>query len=654
MRQLFGTFTKVVPTAITPRNGQIPQPVPNTINSNEWVLRITTTVQSTCAIATAPIPSQNINLDISFTDDCAVLTPTRTSGSLPELDRSSHVQHFSSVISTFKSRTLGALTDASQFSHPQTPYFLAYLYGQLLAYEDRIALYPWPGQRPLLSDALFGFGLAANARPPTAAMNHSKFTSGPLVIPAANPNSIGPFPYHQIQANQTLDFPTGVCLFLQPEHVNSQDCLDFLWLLWAMHSRNTPNFQNSWTLSLNVYSTVPAPGRQAPVAGTITQARLRLALDFGYRLLYSMFNEQDDLLHYYTRKGIETMFRPCSFYTEGGLIRKAARYVSMAPPSGFYSMRPAQTFAVQPIHHAPHPGLAAALETFVDVMTLQTVLSFTGPKMVQQTNQADDLNLRNSVGEAVAPDDVVFYNPHARAPPLSFLYYRILTRHDENLILNTALSQLYENYAPIVYANIMNSVANCRTRVINNKLQKSFVKRPQGAPPLKYNTAFINRFHDPELAYLLGICSDGILPLQGPHTFDLLQEATYLFSGGDLRNCPGLNALNNRGLDSYLIVTPDHRSKTRGYYTTLDGQIHSVPTHRKLSQVYTWKDRGSVTKPYACHILESFNLEILSVSPEPVKGMVFNTVTSPLATPYSYMGPSFGLVRLSEGPVPSA
>ncbi|NP_624323.2 RNA-dependent RNA polymerase [Trichomonas vaginalis virus 2] len=599
------------PQFIQPRNGNRPNAQPRTVDSFEWVVRIQSTVETQLLGATNTVPQQTLNLDISFTDDSTTITPASIPGSISMLDNSRHIPAIQSMIQNFKARYLGSLQDTAQLQSPQYPQLLAYLFGQLIAIKDRLDLFR-PSNPLSLADALFGFTLAQNARPRYDDHRHAKACQGPLVIPAATNSDCGPCGFVQINANQGLTLPLGACLFVNPETVNDQSFQDFLWLIFATHHRMPNQMQNNWPFSLNIVSTCAAPGRQAPHAGELTDERVRLALDTGHRILLSMFNDDEETLRYYQRKGIETMFRPCCFYTEGGLLRKATRYVSMVPLNGLYYYNGATSYVVSPIHTDAHPGITAAIESFVDIMVLQAVFSFSGPKVVAAKVNASQIDAAMVFGPAVAEGDGFVYDPLRPAPPLSAFYTEFIHRPAEQRIFQMAMSQIYGSHAPLIIANVINSIHNCKTKIVNNKLRATFVRRPPGAPHLKADTAIINRFHDPELAYALGILADGIAPLDGSHEYNVLDELDYLFNGGDIRNCFGLNALNTRGLGQIVHIRPKRepgKRPRRGFYTTLDGQVHPVTQDAPLDEIYHWRDHGNLTRPYSCHILDSQGLE---------------------------------------------
>lgn len=90
----------------------------------------------------------------------------------------------------------------------------------------------------------------------------------------------------------------------------------------------------------------------------------------------------------------------------------------------------------------------------------------------------------------------------------------------------------------------------------------------------KYDRAFINRFHDPELACLLGVSTNGVMPLAGPHDCNLDEQMKKYLNGYDIRNLPGLLAFSNRMDDMFEVVLD--RGVKRPGFTTLDGVFHPV------------------------------------------------------------------------------
>nr|AET81015.1 capsid protein [Trichomonas vaginalis virus 2] len=629
---------------ILPRTGIRPDAQPRTVDSFEGVVnRIQCTVETQLVGATYTVLQETQNHDKSFTEDSTTITPASIPPSISLLDKSRHNRSILRIIQNFKANYLGYLLDTPQLQTPQYPQLLAYLFGQLIAIWDRLDLLR-PSCPLSLADALNGFTLAQYARPRYDDHRHAWACQGPLVIPAASNSDCGPCGFVQIKANQGQTLPLGACHFVNPERVNDQSFQEFLWLIFATHHRMPNQMQNNWPFSLNIVSTCAAPDRQAPHAGELTEERVRLARDTGHRILLSKKNDDEETLRYYQLKGIETMFRPCCLYTEGGLLRKATRYVSMVPLNGLYYYNGATSYVVSSIVTDAHPGITSAIESFVDIMVLQAVFSFSGPKVVAAKVNARKIDAAMVFGPAVAEVDGFVYDPLLPAPPLSAFYTEFIHRPAELRIFQRAMSQIYGSHAPLIIANVINSIHNCKTKIVNNKLRATFVRRPPGAPHLISDTAIINRFHDPELAYALGILADGIAPLDGSHEYNVLDELDYLYNGGDIRNCFGLNALNTRGLGQIVHIRPKRepgKRPRRGFYTTLDGQVHPVTQDAPLDEIYHWRDHGNLTRPYSCHILDSQGLEFADVSNGRSRGKILVDVFSPVKTCAAYQGPSF-------------
>ncbi|DBA08174.1 TPA_asm: RNA-dependent RNA polymerase [Trichomonas vaginalis virus 5] len=596
---------------ITTKSSRPAVPAQNTgtLNNNNLVARTLLTIQS---LVNAPLPaneSKNIEIDISFAADTHTYVPSDASHSMPIFESSNHVQKLIGFISQYKVRTYANYADPQAFKPTQTPHLLAYLHGLLLGYSDRRRLAP-VNNKPNIMRELFMIGQNADAHMVHDNMARALFTKGPLLPPPLANAHIGPFPYTQITQGISASFDRGAHILLPHGMITQQAIHHYMWLIWAMRERMPVAFRNAFSMNINFYGTDPANSMPFPDNQTaVTPEQYKAAIAVGYHLLHYMFNGDDDLLDFYVQRGCDALFRVHSFYTEGGLIRKTMRTVPLSACSGIYYINNIPSSPGPHIFNSPHPGISAALLTFSECLTLQAIYSYSGPKLVifDPAYQGPVHNV--PLNDQIPAENVWTINSRDERYAVAQAYNEIITRPEESQILQVIYSQMFGNTAPSRLRALTYSMIQSRTTVKNLRKNKNLGHgRPANQPALKFDTAIINRFHDPEVAYRLGLLADGIRPMHGVTDIDIVQELTYLFKGGDLRNCPGLLTLNEAALNNLAHLDADPSIRAT-YYTTLDGQVHKLDPRSRRVTFYQWHNHGLTARPYACHILESHNIK---------------------------------------------
>nr|DBA08167.1 TPA_asm: capsid protein [Trichomonas vaginalis virus 5] len=587
----------------------IQAPNTGTLSNNNLVARTTLKIQS---LVNAPLPandSRDIEIDVSFASDTRTFVPSDGSGSMPIFESANHIQKLIGFISQYKVRTYANYADPQAYKPAQTPHLLAYLHGLLIGYSDRRRLSP-VNNKPNIMRELFMIGQNDATHMTHDNMANAMFTKGPLVAPPLANSHIGPFAYTQITQNITATFDRGAHILLPHGMVTQQAIHHYMWLIWAMRERMPASFRNAFSMNINFYGTDPANPLPFPDAQTtLSPEQYKEAISVGYHLLHYMFNGDDDLIDFYVQRGCDSLFRVHSFYTEGGLIRKTIRTAPLTAFSGIYYINNMPSSPGPHIFNAIHPGITAALMTLSECLTLQAIYSYSGPKLVIFDQTYDGPVHNVPLNDEITAENVWTINSRDERYAVAQAYNEILTRPAESQILQVVYSQMFGNTAPTRLRALTYSMVQSHTTVKNLRKHKNLARgRPANQPHLKFDTAIINRFHDPEIAYRLGLLADGIRPMHGVIDIDIVAELTYLFKGGDLRNCPGLLTLNEEALNTLAHLDADPCIRATNY-TTLDGQIHRLDPRSRRVTFYQWHNHGLTARPYACHILESQNIK---------------------------------------------
>jgi len=127
---------------------------------------------------------------------------------------------------------------------------------------------------------------------------------------------------------------------------------------------------------------------------------------------------------------------------------------------------------------------------------------------------------------------------------------------------------------------------------------------------------------------LLGVSTNGVMPLAGPHDCNLDEQMKKYLNGYDIRNLPGLLAFSNRMDDMFEVVLD--RGVKRPGFTTLDGVFHPIQASSAASLTRTWHTHGVVRRPYSAWIVSSQGFSIQTKRNVPKNICVQVNVTSPM------------------------
>lgn len=627
-------YSLPVPATQTRTGGAIPRDGP-VADTNEVVSFAT---QATLVNSLTPrqVDANVQPLQISIADDCVNYSCEYSGQTCPTFDGSQHVQSATALAGSIKARLMCEVTHSLTARPVQQPQILAYLYGALLAYRDRLQLHY--GQQVNTWNNLIGTGLRPGAPITGEGFDHHLLTDGPLAPPVLPANGLGPFPSITLGPNTTITFHARAAIFLRPETYDYDLVNVAFWLIYAMYARMPIDFRQTHSINIDFFTIHQMKACAMPARGTISTDTINQALGVLESILVEMFNGDRQIMYYYAFKGSQFFMRPCSCYQEGGLVRKASRNVSLASFTGIYSLIGYCAPEARPLYAADHPGIIAALFQYVDTMVLQAVLSYSGPKLIHFGAPLEFRGKGSTPYDFIDPDNYWGIAPGVNAHPIGYYYLDILMRPKEHQLLDETLSDIYGHVGSLAMANIMASITSSGTQVLNAKMQKSFVRPGNQVRALRHSHAIINRFHEPEYAYRLGILADGIQPLAGCHQCDVIEEATRLLQGEDIRNLPALRCLHSRGLDAVIGIRPINNKRRAGFYT-LDGNFHKVTNQTSATILQVWNDHGYIARPYACHIVESINVEIYDRSNGAHKGWIEALVSGFGVPERCYQGP---------------
>nr|AED99798.1 RNA-dependent RNA polymerase [Trichomonas vaginalis virus 4] len=628
-------YSYPVPASQTRTGGAITRNGP--VNDNNEVVSFTTETALVTSLTPRHIDTNIQPLQISIADDCVNYSCQYSGQTCPIFDGSQHVQSATALASSMKARLMCEVTQSLSARPVQQPQIIAYLYGALLALGDRLNIHY--GNKVNLWNALLGHNLQRGAPINGENFNHHLLIDGPLAPPILPAAGLGPFPSTTLGPNTTVTFKARASIFVRPQTYDYALVDAAFWLIYAMYSRMPVAFRQSYSLNIDFFTVQPMAACVFPGHDGFTTPVIDQALGVLESMLVEMFNGDREIMYYYAFKGGQVFMRPCSCYQEGGLIRKASRNVSLASFTGIYSLIGYCAPEARPLHAANHPGIIAALFQYVDTMVLQAVLSYSGPKLIHFGAAPEFATKGSTPYNFIDPDNYWGIRAGVNAHPVGYYYLDILMRQKEHQLLDETLSDIYGHVGSLAMSNIMASIASSGTEVLNQKMQKSFVRRGNQVRALRHSHAIINRFHEPEYAYRLGILADGIMPLSGTHKCNIIDEATRLLEGEDIRNLPGLRCLRGRGLDAIVGIRPINKKRRAGFYT-LDGNFHVVTNQSTSDILQVWNDHGYIARPYACHIVESINVEIYDKSNGAYEGWIQALVGGFGVPERCYMGPS--------------
>lgn len=292
--------------------------------------------------------------------------------------------------------------------------------------------------------------------------------------------------------------------------------------------------------------------------------------------------------------GTQMIIQPHSLYTEGGLIRKMIFTVPHLPAHGYFVTNSEfsryMNIAVPDDPRTAKDFIIGAGTGLLQItLAYQAAFSCTGPIALHwYANDAISQGMDTVANTYL--EGRYFKVPLAVNVATNIAQYTTLVR------ANTQYRQTLDRILPRIFGPSTDTVFEFIESAISSSwVSLDAVKRNGRAR--KFRTAFINRFHDPEFAYMFGITGNGIERMEGKVTSNIAQEVDYLMNGGDLRNCPVLRTL--KAAESEGTITFMCREKV-GSLFAIDGTVRVFKRYETIDLAQLgWTSHGKVMKPYA-------------------------------------------------------
>nr|AED99818.1 RNA-dependent RNA polymerase [Trichomonas vaginalis virus 1] len=292
--------------------------------------------------------------------------------------------------------------------------------------------------------------------------------------------------------------------------------------------------------------------------------------------------------------GTQMIIQPHSLYTEGGLIRKMIFTVPHLPAHGYFVTNSEYSRYMNiAVPNDPRSAkdfiIGAGTGLLQIILAYQAAFSCAGPIALHwHANDAISQGMDTIAGTYL--EGRYFTIPMAVAVATNVAQYTTLIRTDPQY------RHTLERILPRIFGPSTDTVYNFIESAISSSWVSIDARRRNGRTR-KFRTAFINRFHDPEFAYMFGITGNGIERMEGKVTSTISQEVDYLLNGGDLRNCPVLRTLKAAERDETITFMCKEKA---GTLMAMDGTIRWFKRFETIDLTHLgWTSRGKVMKPYA-------------------------------------------------------
>nr|DBA07174.1 TPA_asm: RNA-dependent RNA polymerase (RdRP) [Trichomonas vaginalis virus 1] len=292
--------------------------------------------------------------------------------------------------------------------------------------------------------------------------------------------------------------------------------------------------------------------------------------------------------------GTQMVIQPHSLYTEGGIIRRMIFTVPHLPAHGYFT---ANTEYSRYMNIAVPNDPRTAKDYIIGVGTglLQIILAYqaafscAGP-IALHWHANDAISQGMDTVAAAYLEGRYFTIPMAVNVATNIAQYTTRIRADPQYrhTLDRILPRIFGPSTDTVFSFIESAITSSWVSINATK---------RNGRARKFRTAFINRFHDPEFAYMFGITGNGIERMEGKVTSNIAQEVEYLTNGGDLRNCPILRTL--KAAEAEETVTFMCTGKI-GSIFAVDGTMRTFKRYQTVDLAELgWTSHGKVMKPYA-------------------------------------------------------
>nr|DBA07167.1 TPA_asm: capsid protein (CP) [Trichomonas vaginalis virus 1] len=323
--------------------------------------------------------------------------------------------------------------------------------------------------------------------------------------------------------------------------------------------------------------------------------------------------------------GTQMIIQPHSLYTEGGLIRKMIFTVPHLPAHGYFVTntefsRYMNIAVPNDVRTAKDYIIGIGTGLLQIVLAYQAALSCAGP-IALHWRANDPVTEGMDRVASIYLEGRYFTIPMAVNVATNVAQYTTMIRADPEY------RRTLDRILPRIFGPSIDTIYN----FIESAIGSSWVSidaRKRNGRARKFRTAFINRFHDPEFAYMFGITGNGIERMEGKVTSNIAQEVDYLMNGGDLRNCPVLRTL--KAAEREETVTFMCTQKVGSLYA-IDGTIRVFKRFETIDLAQLgWTSHGKVMKPYAFRAPIMNGMTICNTAYTTTAIDIFTTVFGPL------------------------
>uniref|UniRef100_A0AAT9JQ82 Capsid protein n=1 Tax=Cryptotermes secundus trichomonasvirus 2 TaxID=3133528 RepID=A0AAT9JQ82_9VIRU len=369
-------------------------------------------------------------------------------------------------------------------------------------------------------------------------------------------------------------------------------------------------------------------------AGQITRARMTAAFSYFNCLVNSAFEGNKGIYWKYLLAGNGALLRPHASYSEGGVIRKAFRHVPIGKSSGLILAGPPGVRPSFPDLIEHNACVSLSLVSLAETMMLQSILSIDGPLTVDfRPQQLADVAPAYDRGIYLGGNTWTCLNNAQFA--VRNAYGNVLSRPHIVEALRLMCSNFYPTGGNEIADMLIQVGSTTQCTLSNSKRRRLHMRHNEGNHNARFRFAigFLNRFHDSELAYILGIPGNGIKPINGIHEENVVEAVMKIFEGDDLRNHPVVLHLRENGLDNFAELAEEDMKQP--VLIRADGMRVPINRFTRLGELLAgWREHNGLCRPYSAMYECAFGLSMRAVRPGSVRAVY--TVVSVLKTRVSY------------------
>lgn len=317
--------------------------------------------------------------------------------------------------------------------------------------------------------------------------------------------------------------------------------------------------------------------------------------------------------------GMGGAVRVHSAYKEGGFLRKAIRHAHVGRLHGAVWLGSAESVTFErefaDVLRAPDQVLIwAGLCQLALVLTVQSVLCRERPLVgLFETPGIDSRDTEALYTEAGV--EVVRLGPMAAEVSVSHIWDRRIEQAGARVVLTDNLRALLGG-ADVVRASLSVEeslhYANVRLRPGKVYEHDRHFHEPRRRLP-DYPVYFLDRFHDPQLGYLLGLYGNHVPVLRGGYDCSGADVVAAMTGQVDLRCNPAVSGILLADREQVLGAEIMYRQARRGQMGLIylcDGQVVSVGTRGIRLDGLGWSDHGQLPRVHEFHALALNNVVV--------------------------------------------